>query len=443
MPPSASQRVVDALRDRVDVVDRIGKGAYGEVFAATCRRRGCDVAVKCVPRACECALSMKRAIMEMHMARYLRHPNLAGALCVGIVDDPAARAHGGWAAYLVSQRMDCDLGWLLAQPDARDGISAAHVRVVMLQLLAGLAHMHGAGVMHRDVKPENVLVDLRSCWVKLGDFGLARAHCAPGVLGQQRVPVVWSDYVVTRHYRAPELLGCFHARYTPAVDVWSAGCIFGQLLLRRVMFRGCDAISMLAQILRFTGRPSDAAIDGIANAKARAFLRKQPPRAPQQPRDLGLDARLDADAFDLLRRLLAFDAAGRITAAQALQHPYFADADLKPMLDYLSAHEPPPAPGSPARARVEAVQAALDALPHALSRSVHCTVGRAMVHDLARAYDLHVSVRDGDGLLHLDQDADADADAATSPSDTSSPSSSPVAHQSESDWSASSCGTPR
>jgi serine/threonine protein kinase len=184
--------------------------------------------------------------------------------------------------------------------------------------------VHGAGVLHRDLKPKNILAN-RNCKLKLCDFGLARPSGTDAADA-----TLWTDYVATRWYRAPELCGCFYGRYTEAVDIWSMACIFAETLLRKPLFpsRSSDPKLQLQLIVDLLGKPAPDVIDRISNDKARDYLRALPPSLPT-PFDRkfkGADARL----LDLLRSMLSFDPAHRPTAAQALEHPYF---DLLPRIE--------------------------------------------------------------------------------------------------------------
>eukprot|EP00798_Chlamydomonas_sp_ICE-L_P030682 gene30682-35706_t len=209
---------------------------------------------------------------------------------------------------------------------ANDDLSPDHHKVFLYQLLRGLNYIHQCGVLHRDLKPGNILAN-SDCKLKLCDFGLARP-----VLPQSPsdTRILWTDYVATRFYRAPELVGCLHGCYTQAVDIWSLGCIYAELMLRRPLFRGYCAISLIQVITDVIGKPSNESIQKICNRKARMFLQAMPHKDPVSLTQSFPGA--DPEGLDLLRQMLAFDPQDRPTAEEALTHPYF-DGIPKPPQD--------------------------------------------------------------------------------------------------------------
>ena len=168
------------------------------------------------------------------------------------------------------------------------------------------------------------------CDLKLCDFGLARG--IGGLESEESVDL--TEYVVTRWYRAPELL--LASRYNEKIDIWSIGCILAELLLSKPLFPGQDYLDQLKLILTFLGTP--ARVSFITNAKAKKFIAKQPKR-PKKPWHLVFPRGSNPVCLDLLDRMLTFDPERRISAAEALAHPYFDDIDFpSPSLE-----EPPEA----------------------------------------------------------------------------------------------------
>jgi len=189
-----------------------------------------------------------------------------------------------------------------------------HQRCFLYQLLRGLTYLHSGRVYHRDLKPKNLLVN-SDCKLKICDFGLARASVnAPSA-------IYWTDYVATRWYRAPELCGSFFAKYTAAIDIWSVGCIFGELLLRKPLFPGKNVAHQLELITDLLGTPAPQVLAKIRNEKSKKYLLQM-----QDKPGVEFGAKfpaVDPAAIRLLKRLLEFDPAARPSAEEALQDPYF------------------------------------------------------------------------------------------------------------------------
>jgi hypothetical protein len=195
--------------------------------------------------------------------------------------------------------------------------------------------LHDAGVVHRDIKPANILVR-SNCDLVLCDFGLARGM--DGDIGPDL-----TQNVVTRWYRAPELL-CHAPHYGKPVDMWSVGCVFAEFLLRvHAVFPGTTSSHQLQVILERIGTPSPEELceSGITDPQIRNFITNHL-RSPRNPWPVGPHhPNFTAEAVDLLDKLLCFNQHKRITAAQALAHPYFygladrlADHSVMPRFDF-------------------------------------------------------------------------------------------------------------
>ncbi|CAN4077674.1 unnamed protein product [Withania somnifera] len=208
--------------------------------------------------------------------------------------------------YIVYELMDTDLHQIIRseQPLTND-----HCQYFMYQLLRGLKYVHSANVLHRDLKPSNLFVNA-NCDVKIGDFGLARTTSETDFM---------TEYVVTRWYRAPELLlNC--SEYTGAIDVWSVGCILGEIMTREPLFPGKDYVQQLRFITELLGSPDDASLQFLRSDNARRYVRQLPQYPKQQ-----FSARfpnMSPLAIDLLEKMLVFDPTRRITVDEALRHPF-------------------------------------------------------------------------------------------------------------------------
>lgn len=282
----------------------IGCGAYGLVISATDELTKQRVAIKKISNVFEDLIDGKRILREVRLLRHFNHPNIISLH--DILIPPAMDSFEDF--YFVTELMDTDLHRLISSDQP---LSEDHSRYFIFQILCALKHIHASGVIHRDIKPQNILVNA-DCDVKLCDFGLARGN-------EDKM----TEYVVTRWYRAPEiLLAC--PSYGPAVDVWSVGCIFAEILLRAPLFPGGDFMettNMICQCLQ----PNAASLDFVTVSKARRFLEKIKYDTSGNRTLAGIfdDETVDSAGFDLLSKLLAFNPAHRISVDEAMNHPYF------------------------------------------------------------------------------------------------------------------------
>jgi len=183
------------------------------------------------------------------------------------------------------------------------------VKSYLFQLLSGINYCHSHRIIHRDLKPQNLLIDQNGS-LKLADFGLARAYCVPFR--------TYTHEVVTLWYRAPEvLLGS--KEYAAPLDMWSAGCIFAEMVTKRPLFPGDSEIDQIFRIFRTLGTPGEEEWPGVT---------KLPDYKPTFPKwkkqSLGQNLpNIDPQGLDLLKQMLIYQPSKRISAKEALQHPYF------------------------------------------------------------------------------------------------------------------------
>ncbi|KAJ8110851.1 hypothetical protein OPT61_g6406 [Boeremia exigua] len=207
--------------------------------------------------------------------------------------------------------MECDLAAIIrsGQP-----LTDAHFQSFIYQILCGLKYIHSANVLHRDLKPGNLLVNA-DCELKICDFGLARGFS----MDPEENAGYMTEYVATRWYRAPEIMLSFQS-YTKAIDVWSVGCILAELLGGKPFFKGRDYVDQLNQILHYLGTPNEETLSRIGSPRAQDYVRNLP-RMQKIPFHTLFRA-ANPDALDLLDRLLAFDPSSRISVETALEHRY-------------------------------------------------------------------------------------------------------------------------
>jgi len=309
---------------RYTVLEPVGQGAYGIVCAAQDELVNEHIAIKKIENAFEHITFTKRTLRELRILRHLRHENLIDVRSIflpGQKDDFED-------IYVCSELMETDLASILksSQPMTDD-----HCQFFLYQILRGMKYVHSAQVIHRDLKPRNLLVNA-NCDLKICDFGLARMNFSDKEF--QTCPM--TEYVCTRWYRAPEVL-CSWTDYTNAIDIWSIGCIFAEMLGRKPLFPGHSTQHQLQLIISFLGTPKHEELRKIPNDKCRKFIESLPAAEGRPFEEVFREA--SPAAVDFLYRTLQFDPDKRVTINQALQHAYLAqlscpeDEPIRPPLD--------------------------------------------------------------------------------------------------------------
>ncbi|XP_060948701.1 mitogen-activated protein kinase 15 isoform X2 [Limanda limanda] len=283
--------------------------AYGIVWKAVDRQSGEIVAVKKIFDAFRNRTDAQRTFREiMFLQEFGDHPNIVKLLNV-------IRAQNDKDIYLIFEYMDSDLHAVIKKGNLLKDI---HKRYVMYQLFKGVKYLHSGNVIHRDQKPSNVLLDT-DCVVKLCDFGLARSL---NQIQEDSGNPALTEYVATRWYRAPEIL-LGSTRYTKGVDMWSLGCILGEMLLGKALFPGTSTINQIEKIMIAIPHPSPEDVLAIKSEYGSSVIQRMLLKPQVSLEDL-LQPSAPPDALDLLRGLLVFNPDKRLTAEQALQHPYVA-----------------------------------------------------------------------------------------------------------------------
>ncbi|BAS76728.1 cyclin-dependent kinase A-2 isoform X1 [Oryza sativa Japonica Group] len=292
------------LEEQYEKVEKIGEGTYGVVYKGKHRHTNETIALKKIRLEQEDEGVPSTAIREISLLKEMQHRNIVRLQDV---------VHKEKCIYLVFEYLDLDLKKHMdSSPDFKNH---RIVKSFLYQILRGIAYCHSHRVLHRDLKPQNLLIDRRTNSLKLADFGLARAF---------GIPVrTFTHEVVTLWYRAPEiLLGARH--YSTPVDMWSVGCIFAEMVNQKPLFPGDSEIDELFKIFSIMGTPNEETWPGVAS------LPDYISTFPKWPSvDLAtVVPTLDSSGLDLLSKMLRLDPSKRINARAALEHEYFKDLEV-------------------------------------------------------------------------------------------------------------------
>ncbi|EEB08363.1 CMGC/GSK protein kinase Gsk31 [Schizosaccharomyces japonicus yFS275] len=303
----------------------VGSGSFGVVVAARVLRDNHLIAIKRVLQ------DRRYKNRELQIMKSISHPNIVKLEAYFHTHNTVKNeTHLSLMLEYIPETAYQALRWYVR---ANKKMPILETKLYAFQMLRALSYLHAVGVCHRDIKPQNLLVDTKTGVLKLCDFGSAKI-LSPGE------PNV--SYICSRYYRAPELV--FGATlYTTKIDIWSAACVIGELLLGQPLFPGESSVDQLVEIVKVLGTPTH---DQIMTMNPN-YVHQRLPRVRPQTLERTLPEETTREGVDLLKRMLEYTPANRISAIDALSHPFFDElrqADAKFLARSNGEHKEMPLP---------------------------------------------------------------------------------------------------
>lgn len=287
------------------VQEQLGKGTYGCVYRAIGENDE-EVAIKKIKLDVDSEGIPATALREITILKNLQHNCLVKLLHLELSDKKIMLC-------LEYVKYDLKKFWDTNFKDKDPDIK--HIKYIMYQILLGVDYLHGKKILHRDLKPQNILISEKDLKIKIADFGLSRTYSIPIRCYTKEVLTLW--------YRAPELiLGAEY--YATGIDMWSIGCIFGELFYKKPIFSGDSEINQLFQIFKTCGSPDENTLPGY---KTFPHYNEDFPYFSQPIGLAGLlkNTSIDSDGLDLLSKMLAYNPSKRISCKEALKHSFFSE----------------------------------------------------------------------------------------------------------------------
>jgi len=300
-------------------ISRIGEGTYGIVYSARNKETNEIVALKKIRMEKEKDGLPISSLREIALLKSLRHENIIN------VKDVVVGGAGLHNIFIVMEYCKQDLAYMM--DNMKSHFSFSEIKCIMLQLLRGIQYLHKHFIIHRDLKLSNLLITSEGI-LKIADFGLAKTCGDP--------PAPMTPNVVTLWYRSPELL-LGEKNYSFAVDMWSVGCIFGELLKHRPIMPGNTEMNQLQKIFELIGVPNPKIWSGFDRLPLARNVRFPPQKYNQLKVEF---PHVSDNAIDLLNGLLTYDPQKRFTVNQAIHHKYFKESPWpKPPEQLLEDHQ--------------------------------------------------------------------------------------------------------
>ncbi|XP_030492535.2 probable serine/threonine-protein kinase At1g54610 [Cannabis sativa] len=303
VPKEVLVGLVPKSAESYDKLDKVGQGTYSNVYKARDRDTGQIVALKKVRFETSEPESVKFMAREITILRKLDHPNVLKL-------EGLATSRMQYSLYLVFEFMHSDLSRIISSPER---LTEPQIKCYMHQLLSGLQHCHSRGILHRDIKGSNLLID-RNGMLKIGDFGLANNY-------NQNHKRPLTNRVVTLWYRAPELL-LGATNYGVGVDLWSVGCLLAEMFTGQAIMAGRTEVEQIHMIFKLCGAPTE---EYWKKLKLPSSIRSP---QPYKSRLTETFSDLPISSLGLLRTLLSLDPTSRGSAASALQLEFFSTNPL-------------------------------------------------------------------------------------------------------------------
>lgn len=302
------------MMDQYEFISSISQGTYGVVYKGRCLTSGVIKAFKRVKKQGKNNQPESfplTSLREIQILSSLHHPNI-----VGLQEVCLTKSRG---ILKVMDYAEFDLKRILEIK--KEAFSASEIKCILKQILQALEFLHDHWIMHRDLKPSNILYDNKGS-IKLCDFGLARHFGEP--LGN------YTPLVVTLYYRAPELL-LGAEKYSPAIDMWSLGCIMAEIILGKILFPETSELALISSILHTIGEPTEDSwaefgqLPNIKSIKLTGDCRNKLPDVFASGYAVAGPEILTKQGVQFLCQLLELNPQRRLTAKEALEHDYFKE----------------------------------------------------------------------------------------------------------------------